>query len=128
MNTRILALSVLAAAAGLAACGDRQVDGAATADAASPWMTPWGDPDLQGMWPIDYMNGTPLQRPEAFGERRFLTDEEYAERVERLSGLNARYDQEIATNKIGMGHWAEMGEPNAPCRSCSSRSPGRNEH
>jgi hypothetical protein len=112
MNTRILALSLITAAAALAACGDRQVDGAATAAAASPWMTPWGDPDLQGMWPIDYMNGTPLQRPEAFGERRFLTDEEFAERVERLGGLNARYDQEIATNKIGTGHWAEMGEPN----------------
>jgi hypothetical protein len=112
MNTRILTSSLLAAAAALAACGDRPVDAAATADAASPWMTPWGDPDLQGMWPIDYMNGTSLQRPEAFGERRFLTDEEFAERVERLSGLNARYDQEIATNKIGTGHWAEMGEPN----------------
>ena len=25
--------------------------------------TPWGDPDLQGMWPIDKLNGTPVQRP-----------------------------------------------------------------
>jgi hypothetical protein len=41
-----------------------------------------------------------------------LTEEEYAERVERLAGLNARYDQEDAASKIGMGHWAEMGEPN----------------
>jgi hypothetical protein len=64
------------------------------------------------MWPIDRLNGTPVQRPEAFGERRFLTDDEFAERVERLRGLNARYDEEIATNKMGIGHWAEMGEPN----------------
>ena len=41
-----------------------------------------------------------------------LTDEEFAERVERLRGLNARYDEEIATNKMGIGHWAEMGQPN----------------
>jgi hypothetical protein len=75
-------------------------------------MTPWGEPDLQGMWPIDHMNGTPLQRPEQFGERRFLTDQEYAERVARLAALNARYDNEIKTNKMGIGHWAEMGEPN----------------
>jgi hypothetical protein len=75
-------------------------------------MTAWGDPDLRGMWPLDYLNGTPVQRPENMGDRRFLTDEEYAERVERLAGLNARYDTEIQTNKMGMGHWAEMGEPN----------------
>jgi hypothetical protein len=75
-------------------------------------LTPWGDPDLQGTWPLDYINGTPVQRPEAFGERRLLTDEEYAERVARLAGLNARYDQEDAASRIGIGHWAEMGEPN----------------
>jgi hypothetical protein len=64
------------------------------------------------MWPIDKLNGTPLQRPESFGERRFLTDEEFAERAERLAGLNARYDDEIKNNKMGIGHWAEMGQPN----------------
>jgi hypothetical protein len=64
------------------------------------------------MWPIDKLNGTPVQRPESFGNRRFLTDEEFADRVERLRGLNARYDEEIAANKMGTGHWAEMGEPN----------------
>jgi hypothetical protein len=75
-------------------------------------MTAWGDPDLRGMWPLDYINGTPVQRPEGFGERRLLTDAEFAERSERLATLNARYGDEIATNKMGMGHWAEMGEPN----------------
>jgi hypothetical protein len=64
------------------------------------------------MWPIDKLNGTPVQRPESFGDRRYLTDEEYAERVERLRGLNARYEDEIANNKMGNGHWAEMGRPN----------------
>ncbi|HEX6997128.1 MAG TPA: hypothetical protein VF322_03225 [Gammaproteobacteria bacterium] len=78
----------------------------------TPPRTPWGDPDLRGMWPVDHMNGTPLERPPELGERRFLTDEEYAERVERLRALNARYDQEIASHKMGMGHWVEMGEPN----------------
>lgn len=87
----------------------------AGANAAMSYATPrtaWGDPDLQGMWPIDKLNGTPVQRPESFGERRFLTDEEFAQRSGRLSALNARYDEEIATNKMGIGHWAEMGQPN----------------
>src|SRR5690606_17915170 len=68
--------------------------------------------DLSGAWPIDHMNGTPLQRPEELGERRYLTDEEFDERVQRLAGLNARYDEEIDANRMGIGHWAELGEPN----------------
>jgi hypothetical protein len=114
---------------GLAACTDRPaaVEQTATTD-ASTWVqpvTPWGDPDLQGMWPLDYINGTPVQRPAAFGDRRFLTDAEYAERVERLAGLNARYDQEDAASKIGMGHWAEMGEPNRLTSLVSEPANGR---
>jgi hypothetical protein len=82
---------------------------------ANDWTAPrteWGDPNLQGMWPMRHLNGTPLQRPESFGERRLLNDEEYAERVARLAGLNARYDDEISSGQIGQGHWSEMGEPN----------------
>jgi hypothetical protein len=97
----------LALALSLAAC-----TGAPDSPATAAPKTPWGDPNLQGMWPIDQLNGTPVQRPESFGERRFLNDEEYAARVERLRGLNARYDDEIAHDKMGIGHWAEMGQPN----------------
>jgi hypothetical protein len=38
--------------------------------------TPWGDPDLQGIWSNPYV--TPLQRPKEFGTRQFLTKEEIA--------------------------------------------------
>jgi hypothetical protein len=96
----------------LAACGQPASSGGDTAQRYVAPRTAWGDPDLAGMWPIDRLNGTPVQRPESFGERRFLTDEEYTERVARLAALNARYDQEISANKMGIGHWAEMGEPN----------------
>jgi hypothetical protein len=89
----------------------RDTPAAATAAYAAP-RTAWGDPDFQGLWPIDKLNGTPVQRPESFGERRYLSDAEFAEREARLRALNARYDEEIATNKMGIGHWAEMGEPN----------------
>jgi hypothetical protein len=101
---------VAAAAAALVGCSG-EPGGAANGAYVVPRLA-WGDPDLTGMWPVDKLNGTPVQRPESFGTRRYLTDEEFAERVERLRGLNARYDQEIATNKMGIGHWAEMGEPN----------------
>jgi hypothetical protein len=100
----------------VAGCGQPAAPTGIEAPAASARYeaprTAWGDPDLQGMWPIDKLNGTPVQRPETFGERRFLTDEEFAQRSERLRVLNARYDEEISANKMGIGHWAEMGQPN----------------
>ena len=39
--------------------------------------TAWGQPDLGGVW--EYKTRTPLQRPERFGDREFLTAEEASE-------------------------------------------------
>lgn len=39
-------------------------------------VTPWGDPDLQGVW--DYRTLTPLERPEELGDKAFLSEEEAA--------------------------------------------------
>ena len=50
----------------------------------SAWnaRTPWGDPDLQGEWTTEGEYGVPLERPTQFGTRQFLTDAEYAKRLE----------------------------------------------
>ena len=45
--------------------------------AAGQGRTPWGDPDLQGVWANDVV--TPLERPAGLGERQEFTDEELAE-------------------------------------------------
>src|SRR5262245_35742801 len=50
----------------------------APANDFKPSMTPWGDPDLQGMW--DTRTFTPVERPAAFGNREFMTEEEAASR------------------------------------------------
>src|SRR5437660_9689043 len=42
--------------------------------------TPWGDPDLQGVWPATELIGVPVQRPANFGTRTVLTEEEFAQR------------------------------------------------
>jgi len=47
--------------------------------------TPWGDPDLQGIWSGDSAFSIPLQRPESFGSRA-LNDKEYAEKWRATSG------------------------------------------
>jgi len=45
--------------------------------------TPWGHPDLQGTWTTDDARSVPLQRAPELGDRRMLTDEEYADRKRR---------------------------------------------
>jgi hypothetical protein len=42
----------------------------------APPRTPWGEPDLQGIW--DHKITTPLERPAKLADREFLTDEEVA--------------------------------------------------
>ncbi len=51
--------------------------GAAPATAQGDVLsTPWGHPDLQGVW--DFRTITPLERPAELGDREFLTEEEAA--------------------------------------------------
>jgi hypothetical protein len=47
----------------------------------TPSKTPWGHPDLQGMW--DTRSGIPLERPAQFGNREFLTEQEAIDRRSR---------------------------------------------
>ena len=47
------------------------------ADTSRSPRTPWGDPDLQGVWSAGYIL-TPLERPAKYAGREFLTDEEVA--------------------------------------------------
>jgi hypothetical protein len=58
-----------------------------------PWTppkTPWGDPDLQGSWTSDDVLGVPMERPKEFGERRYLTEQELAEREKRNEASQKR--------------------------------------
>ena len=55
-----------------------------------PARTPWGDPDLQGIW--NSKTQTPLERPESYAEREFLTNEEVAA-LERQNVENPGRDE-----------------------------------
>src|SRR5580765_2001252 len=41
-------------------------------------MTSWGEPDISGMWPINHLVTSRLTRAANFGDRLYLTDEEFA--------------------------------------------------
>jgi hypothetical protein len=63
----------------------------ATAKAAGPVRTAWGDPDLQGTWFV--MADVPLERSAANAGKEFLTDEEVAASDKKKGldpGRNAR--------------------------------------
>jgi hypothetical protein len=55
-----------------------------------PPKTPWGEPDLQGLWPINHLIAVPLVRPKALGDKFELNDEEFAKQQEAIKARNAR--------------------------------------
>ena len=62
--------------------------------------TPWGHPDLQGT----YTNGsqTPFERPEALGDKAFLTEQEAAElETKRLKAVARQYTAPAAKTEAG---------------------------
>src|SRR5215217_4724686 len=76
--------STAAIAAGQSpAAGARATATAKTAKAWTTPRTPWGDPDLQGLWPAIDMQGTPYERPPELAGRTELNDEEFAARQEQ---------------------------------------------
>ena len=40
-------------------------------------QTPWGDPDLQGLWPSVQLLSVPIERPVKLGTKATLTHEEF---------------------------------------------------
>ena len=78
-------------------------------DDYAPPKTLWGEPDIRGGWPIDHLNSrTPLQRDPEYGNRIFLTEEEFAEREDMVAQLARRYENEDSQDTLGIGHWAEV--------------------
>ena len=57
---------------------------ASDGEAYSPARTPWGAPDLQGIWSPGYIL-TPLERPEEFAGQEFLTDADVAALEDRAN-------------------------------------------
>ena len=96
MVKRILTLRGICIGIGLMLCWTPGTAAAQQpAGTKSGWTnpkTPWGEPDLQGIWPLNHLIATPFQRPERFGERRFLTDEEFAAAQKNAENRNKRFE------------------------------------
>ena len=89
-----------------AAAGVIPAERAAAAHADPQWAVPrtsWGAPNLQGTFTSRDMSGIPMSRPEIYGDRQHLTDEEFLERVNaRPGGLAAivESNREGADNRL----------------------------
>jgi hypothetical protein len=59
--------------------------------------TPWGEPDLQGIWNDEYM--TPLQRSPRYGGKEFFTDAERAALDKERAVIELRPRQEKGTER-----------------------------
>jgi len=93
----IVSIAVAGFAAALAGHAQRPVR-------TAPWTpprTPWGEPDLQGIW--NYATMTPLERPRDLAGKRVLNDEETAA-YERETDARQR-----ATNNTAGPDWWDPG-------------------
>jgi hypothetical protein len=71
---------------------------------ATPWApphTPWGDPDLQGIW--NFATLTPLERPKELAEKEVLTD------LEAEQFAKQALEQRNATLSTGDREWWDPG-------------------
>ncbi len=90
--TRGAAILMVAAIASLAAGPAAAQAQQSSAGGSTTHRTPWGDPDLQGVW--DRWTFTPLERPEEFAGKDVLTDEEAAEFAQRQVQAAVTRDRE----------------------------------
>ena len=81
-----MTVAIAAAALGAAVVGS--LDRAPAQVQGGALKTPWGEPDLQGIWTVEYE--TPLQRSPRYANREFFTDEERAEFDRVRSQLRGR--------------------------------------
>jgi hypothetical protein len=144
LSTPRLALVVALATVGLVERPGAQSSGVPPSEAnhfietPKGWVhprTPWGDPDLQGMWPISFVGSVPLERcgggPGPGGraerggsqpcdpKRAFRPEREYREAVAAAEKRVDRYAQALATGDVGGALQAGIVDPTYPQRQTS---------
>ncbi|HEY6814731.1 MAG TPA: hypothetical protein VI168_04245 [Croceibacterium sp.] len=78
----------------------------------APARTEWGDPDLRAVYTLDRIAAgrIALSRPEQLGDRFWLTDEEFAARLEAARRSDAAFSEESSRGTQGLEAWM-LAEP-----------------
>src|SRR5690349_4654932 len=113
ISTGVLAIAIAAAVpsiiTGQAPAPAAKRTAAANKKSAVP-HTPWGDPDLQGVW--NDATSTPLQRPTTIGQKDVLSTENEAEGFEEQLANDLNRDRrdggaEVDVNRAYNEHWMD---------------------
>jgi len=101
------------------------------------WVHPktgWGDPDIQGMWPISFVGSVPLERctggfggrgrggpppPPCDPNKAFVTEQEYQERLKQAAGRVDQHAVAIAAGNFGRALQSGVTDPTFPQRQTS---------
>jgi len=93
-----------------------------------PPRTPWGDPDLTGMWPVSFVGSVPLERcsgrgragaPPCDPNKAFQTETEYNERVTAFTKQVDRSTAALKEGNFGQALQAGVVDPTFPQRQTS---------
>jgi len=132
LTTSLSALAATLAFAPPTVDAQQTADGKTSAGWTAP-RTPWGHPDVQGLWPSSEWKGIPLQRAENLGTRNTLTPDEFAAREQRAAAEAARDSEEYvapstADSKPGQNppdYWQDRGTPKTQASLIVSPDNGR---
>ena len=100
--------------------GVRAAAQSGAASTSATLRTPWGDPDIQGLFTTDDELGVPFERPEQFAGRDAVSDKEFADRqTQAVRQAEADAEEFVAPRTGGRGgdgtgppaHWLERGKP-----------------
>jgi hypothetical protein len=122
----VTAAALLAASTVMPVAGQRSTAANAPVKSKVPWTaprTPWGDPDISGIFTTDDELGVPFERPEQFAGRESVTEEEFAQRLTQAQRQADADQEEFVVPRAGAGnsaegggtgppnHWLERGKP-----------------
>jgi hypothetical protein len=88
--------------------------GTVSTDRSTLLRTPWGTADLQGTWTSEGELGVPFERPAQFGERQYLTDQEYADRLKQTQVRDQEALAEIDVFTADVSNAGAVGSPTSP--------------
>ena len=114
---RLVAASALLL--GVAILGSHPNAQGGSSASATTLRTPWGDPDIQGLFTTDDELGVPFERPEQFAGRDVVSDKEFADRQAQAARQAETDAEEFVASRTGRGgdgtgppaHWLERGKP-----------------
>ena len=87
--------------------------------------TPWGDPDIQGLFTTDDELGVPFERPVAMGTRQTITDAEFAEREAQAARQAATDAEEFVAPPRPAANAGRAGNAAGPASALGSGGAGR---